>query len=191
MQKKAQKQVISILLIVLFILSVTYIFLHLRNQNEVSENQKISTNFNGSKTITINSTLPISDELGKKLDGKGTSKGIQGYTEFTIKNNLNKNIEYQICIEKKELENEIRGNYIKFYLTDEADNPQEGYEKSAVPMYNDLPSLSNAPGLRLLSSGTLEKKESKKLILRSWLSDSYAISTEDNEFTFDIVVKAK
>ena len=58
-------------------------------------------------------------------------------------------------------------------------------------MYNDLPSLSNAPGLRLVSSGTLEKKESKKLILRSWLSDSYAISTEDNEFTFDIVVKAK
>lgn len=189
MLKKSQKQFFLVILIILFLIAAFFIFFHAKSQNVPIKEKSISTKFYNSKEITLTSNLPISDELGKKLDGKGTEDGIQGYQEFNIKNNLKESVKYQIYITKKELKNEVRGNYIKFYLTDEADNPLEGYNQNSVPTYTDLLALNELPGSRLLYSGELKNNETKKLILRAWLSDSYIVSTENREFTFEINIK--
>ena len=193
MLKKNKKQVIYafVIVLVLFLISSLAIFVYLKNKDQADKNHWLSTNFKNSNEVTITSTLPISDALGKSLDGKGTEKGIQGYVEFSIKNNIDQPVEYEVLITKKELKKEIKGNYIKFYVTDEADNPEKGFEGNIVPTYNDLPSLTDLPGSRLLYSGKLNNNENKKQILRAWLSDSYAVSNDDNKFGFDIEVRAK
>ena len=193
MAKKNKKQANYFLFSGLFIFLVLVIIISfLTGFQEQEKTEKwISVDFNKSKTITIKSTLPISDELGKKLDGKGTQEGIQGYTELTIKNNLSRETDYEIYVEKIDSNNEISSNYIKFYLADEADNPLEGYGQNAIPTYNDLSVIKDAPTMRLLYSGRLEKEETQKIILRSWLSDSYVVSNDERDFVFNIVVKTK
>ena len=98
--------------------------------------------------------------------------------------------DYDIYLIKKNNEKEIKENYIKFYLTDEADNPLEGYKQNSVPTYNDLLSLVNLPAARSLYSGSLKGRETQKVILRSWLSDSYAVSNEERSFSFDVNARA-
>lgn len=192
MQKTVQKEKSYILFFVLFLLLCAIcIFIYSKNQNLENKNQSISTDFDNPKTITLSSTLPISDELGKKLDGKGTEDGIQGYTIFNITNNTNAEVDYQVCLSKKEVEQEIRENYIKLYLTDEADKPMEEFKQNAIPTYSDLLPLDDSSDLVLLHEGTLSKKEKRTLVLRSWLSDSYTVSNEKYNFTFDVVVKTK
>ena len=191
MLQKYKKQVIYVSLIVLFLIVVICIFLHLKSQNQVTKEQQLSTSYKDSKTVTIKSVLPISDELGRTIDGKGTEDGIQGYVELTITNNIDKKIDYDIYIEARVLDHEIKGNYIKFYLTDEADNPLDWYKQNTVPTYADLLSLTDKPGARVLHSGRLKEKESKKIIVRVWLADSYAVSNEIDSFSFDISTRAK
>lgn len=192
MQKTFQKEKSYILFFVVFLLLCAIcIFIYSKNQKVEYMNQSISTNFDNPKTITLSSDLPISDELGKKLSGKGTEEGIQGYTMFNITNNTNTDVNYQVCLSKKEVDQEIMGNYIKLYLTDEADNPMKEFKQKAVPTYSDLLPLDDSSGLVLLHEGTLLKNEKRTLVLRAWLSDSYAVSSEKYNFNFDVVVKTK
>ena len=192
MLNKKKKQVIYALLIVLgtiILVAANVCFYFAGKKTDTTES--ISTSFKDSSSITIKNTLPISDALGKKIDGKGTKEGIQGYSELTIHNNMDTKVAYDICVKKVETANEIRGNYIKFYLADTADNPMSGFESNTIPTFNDLPVLVSDPGLYLLTSDSLQAQEIKTIVLRSWLSDSYAISDESRDFTFTIVVKAK
>ena len=92
MLKKSQKQFFLVILIILFLIAAFFIFFHAKSQNVPIKEKSISTKFYNSKEITLTSNLPISDELGKKLNGKGTEDGIQGYQEFDIKNNLKESV---------------------------------------------------------------------------------------------------
>lgn len=193
MLKKNKKQVVTAISIVLilFVLSFVFSIFYFNSHKQSNSSDDITVKFDKSKNIIITSDLPISDELGKKIDGKGTDTGIQGYMEISITNNLSRTVEYEIYINKIQLSDEIRGNYIKYYLTDEADNPLKGFEKNAIPTYNDLPVLMDLPGSNLLYRGTIKEKEKQKLILRSWLSDSYVVSNEQHSFNYDVYVRTK
>lgn len=192
MLNKNKKQVVYALLIVMgfiVLVSINVCFYFAGNKKDTTDS--VSTSFAESSIINLSNTLPISDEFGKQIDGKGTKDGIQGYSELTIHNNLNKKVAFDICIKKNEVSKEIRGNYIKLYLSDTADKPLPGFEGNSVPSFSDLPVLVTDPGLYLLSSDVLQANETKKVVLRSWLSDSYAISDEKRDFSFTIIVKAK
>ena len=193
MLKKNKKQVVLALLIVscLFLVSILFVFFYFNRGKSEDKNQLVSTSFKESQTIILKNTLPISDELGRNIDGVGTEEGIQGYVVMSIQNNTDKDVNYDIYITKKEIEKEIKENYIKLYLTDEADNPLEGYEQNSVPTYNDIFSLVDFPAARLLYNGSLKGRENRKVVLRAWLSDSYAVSNEEKSFTFDVNVRAK
>ena len=193
MLKKNKKQVVLALLIVLcvFLVSILFVFFYFNRGKSEDKNQLVSTSFKESQTIILKNTLPISDELGRNIDGVGTEEGIQGYVVMSIQNNTDKDVNYDIYITKKEIEKEIKENYIKLYLTDEADNPLEGYEQNSVPTYNDMFSLVDFPAARLLYNGSLKGRENRKVVLRAWLSDSYAVSNEEKSFTFDVNVRAK
>lgn len=192
MVKKDEKQfALAILFIlVLFLSSLLVAYFHFKDKDQVEKDKNVSTKFQSSSTINIKSILPISDELGKKLDGKGTEEGVQGYLEFSIKNEHNKDMNYEIFITEKDLKEEIRANYIKFYLTDNVDNPLKGYEKNLIPSAADLLSLTDKPESKLLYKDTIKKKSSKKFKLRVWLADTYVVSDDENEYTFSVGVRS-
>lgn len=191
-KKKKQKNnkkyliVISILLLIIFALLVIYLF----NKNNKQENA-INTSLTDTSKILIKDVLPISDKLGKKLDGKGTEEGIQGYLKFFVENKSDKKVKFQLyAVENQEIST-INSNYIKMYLTDNADNPIKGYEKNMIPSYGELYVVLDKPEAKLLYEGTLEKFERKKYVLRTWLADSYAVSDDSREFLFNVGVKIK
>ena len=186
-KKKYHLLILPILLLVaLFCLLIFYI-----KSITVKEDRELSTKFEDSSVVTLKSILPISDKLGRNLDGKGTEDGVQGYVEFSIRNNLDKDVKYQIYIIPREVEKEIKGNYIKFYLTDNINNPVAGYEKNLLPTFNEFPVIVDKPEARLLYTDKIKVNEKKKFVLRSWLSDSFGISDRDLEFSYKVGVKIK
>ena len=88
-------------------------------------------------------------------------------------------------------QDEIRSNYIKLYLTDDKNNPLEGFENNKIKSYADLYALNDKPGSRLVYRGNLVSGSSKKFILRSWVSDSYVLSKNEEVFNYDIDVRIK
>ena len=192
MNKKNKKQVLLAFLIVfiLFMISLVVAFFYYRNQDKKNNDNLLKVKFKSSDVITIENRLPMSDEFGKNLDGTGTEEGVQGYVEFSIKNENSKDVDYIVYLTKQDVSiTELRGDYIKFYFTDIADNPMTGFEKNMLPSFNDLTSLVDMPEGRLVYNGSLESGEEKSFKLRAWLSDTYTISDTEEGFSVDVNVK--
>lgn len=183
---KNTKQIIIAFLIVLFfiILSVFITFM-IKNNSIEKDNLDVSID---SKNIIVTNELPISDVLGKKIveSDKNT-----GYATIKVKNKNNNNVKYQVFVTKKQTNNLIKENYIKLYLSDSNSNAMEGFDSSLIPSFNDLRYLNDKPSSKLLYEGTIKGKETKKLVLRVWVSDSYALSDTLENFSFDINVREK
>lgn len=152
---------------------------------------KINVNFEDNDIVKLTNKLPISDEIGKNYNGTGVDKGIEELKTFTISNPNDEKVSYEIYLTKvvNNIE-DMRSGYIKLYLTDEKNNPVEGF-KEKLKTYYDLPALNDKLSSRLLYSGSLVSGSSKTFILRSWVSDVYIISDEVQDFNFDIDVRIK
>jgi len=139
-------------------------------------------------TIKIEDKLSVSDDFGKNISDDNNHSF--GYIEFEVLNNVEYVRNFEIYITENENDNEINPSYIKFYLTDIDGNPCTNYDQNKIPSYVDLNYLNNKPSSKLLLSDSLGKLESKKYILRVWITDSYIIENSDKTFTFDIGVRA-
>ncbi len=139
--------------------------------------------------IYLNNSLPMGDERGKSLDGKGTDVGVQGYLEFTIKEEKGKNSRFAIVILKKKVAKEINGNYIKLYLTDIKDNALAGYDGKLIPTFNSLEGANNDTDEKILFKDKIKANEEKKYKLRVWLSDTSAIEKDKKEFKIHLDAK--
>ena len=193
-KKKISKGFFQSVLIVLF--SLLALFLILAIYQKTEEYRKLSysvdAKFETTDVVNLDNKLPISDELGKKYMGSGMEKGIAEYKEFVISNGNEKKITYEIYLTKISKKNKsIRSNYIKVYLTDENDSPIKGFEGNSIKSYYDLYTLKDKPGSKLLYRDTLEKGDSKKFVLRSWVADTYVISNKEEVFDYDIDVRIK
>ena len=193
--KKQEKNsfIKSIFIVILsFIFFVLIILLQIKINEYKKSLIKIDVIFNNSVIITINNKLPISDALGKTFKEKRESTHVEGYSSFTIKNPNEKKITYEIYLTKRVLEsNEINPNYIKLYLTDKNDKPYAGFDTNSVPSYGSLYALSDRPGSRLLYRDSLVSGATAEFKLRSWLSDTYVVSTNSEDFIYDISVRVK
>jgi hypothetical protein len=182
---------VIVLLFIIFILGIL-IFKHStssNNTNNVVNSEDLSVNFKDNSKIEIKNILPVSDTLGITFDGSGTADGIQGYSEFAVENlGSNKN-SYEIYIKKIDNDNEINGNYVKFYLTDDEDVAFDNFNSNILPTYNTLSTLSDKPDSKLLYSGTIDSNDKINFKLRVWLSDSYAVSDDLEVFDFEIFVR--
>ncbi len=139
--------------------------------------------------ITFNNSLPISDSLGKEMTYSKANKDIQGFSEIIINNPNEDKMSYSLVITKKNnSESKINDNYVKIYLTDENNNPIKGFESEMIPSFPDLKIFRNDSMRRILYKGVIKKGEEKKYILRSWISDSYAISSQIEECSFIVEV---
>jgi len=157
-----------------------------------SENVGLITTYSSSQHVEIKNILPIADELGVIVNGKSVEAGSYGFLQFSIKNNNKKNTKYRVYIIKELNESfNISDRYIKFCLTDSNNILLDNYDIKNLPTYSDLFSLNDKPGARLIYSGTLDTNQEKEFILRSWLSDKYEITDDEESFSFDVFVEAK
>ena len=100
-------------------------------------------------------------------------------------------IEYEIYLVKNKVkEKEISEKFIKMYLTDHNNIPLDGFEKNLIPVFSNLVILNDKANGKLLYRGKINANSKLKFKLRIWVSDSYAISKENEQFSFSINVRA-
>ena len=191
LNKHREQLVLATVIVCLLFVVYTFIaYIYMLNKSiSVTENDVIF-NYIDSTELYLSSTLPISDILGKKYNGEESERGIHIYKKFSITNISLSKRKYEIYVNNLNYNNTLSDNYIKLYLTDYDDNPFEGFEKNLIPSYVQLKDISNKSGYKLLYAGELLSGKNQNFILRGWVSDSYGNITSNENFTFDIAVRA-
>lgn len=193
MVKKDVKQLtLAIIVIVcLFVVFMGFGFLFDKYKSSDDKTYNLGVKFSDNRNVYLENTLPVTDKIGKELDGVSSSKSLQGFKEFSIENNYDKKIDYQIYLKvKNSCENMIDEEYIKLYLTDTSNNPLSGFENNKLPTYSSISSLNDKPDSKLLYTGSINKNSISKFRLRVWVSDLYSINRDKECFSFDIYVKS-
>lgn len=188
---KKQMFLTLLLIFILFCVVFCFIFLLKDNSTKKDNNFDLSVKYlNNIDSVTIENILPINDIVGKKLDGKGTKEGTQGYLEFTLKSNSSNEVDYKIIVDadNKSKENIIDDKYIKLYLTDFNDVAYDGYNKNDVPTFLDLFVDENAPSDKILYQGTIDSNKKQYFRLRVWLANDYILS-DTNEEKFSVKLR--
>ncbi len=186
----------KILLISLFLVVIILVFLYgnyRKNMNSVIPNNKsLYVRFEASDIVGIQNKLPVSDTLGKKFNGEGTEDGVQGYLEFSITNNENNKVKYEIIATKQKVDGkEINNHYVKMYLTNIENEPLPGFDLNSVPVYYYFPKANDRSSGKVLYTGVLQKNSSETFKLHMWLADNYGITTIPESFKVDIDVQVK
>jgi len=177
------------LIIILVVFLQFYLLKSYYSVESSKQTEDLVVKFETSDTIHLNNKLPISDTLGKTLTGKGMEEGIQGYLKFSIENKTGKNQKYTILVFKETVDSkELDGNYVKFYLTDQNDQPFEGFAKNVIPNYAGFSASSKKPAARVIYTGVIGKNKSQSFRLRMWVSDNYAFTSDLEEFLIKIDV---
>ena len=158
--------------------------------NFYSSGEVVSIKYSGNQIISISNSLPMTDVVGKGINFENHKAGITGYLEFEVKSNVSRKVKYDIYLTKDDLENEVPIKFVKLYLTDENDKVIEELEFASVLTYYDLDDLSDSND-KLLYSGTLKDKESKKFKLRMWVADTYELTTDEKKFSVKLDIKKK
>lgn len=143
------------------------------------------------KKIILNNELLLTDSAGKLLTTDNNKIGTTGYIEFEVKSTVDEKVKYEIYLNKENADPELPVKFIKVYLTDENDVALNGYNVSNIPTYYDLRVSDIDPSGKLLYSGTLKDKNSKKFRLRMWVSDTYEITSDTKIFSTILNVKVK
>ena len=183
-----KKQILYALIIVFVVSALSIAVVSFFNKGSSNADKKLSLKYNSIKSIKITNKLPISDELGKNMN---ENTDIKSYVTFDVVNDNDCDLDFDIYLTKKSTKHDIRGDYIKFYLTDENDNPLEGFKKNLLPSYKDLKVLNDKPASKLLYKDSIKKNSKKSYKLRVWISDSYAISDSLEEFYANLGVRSK
>lgn len=177
---------IGICLILLAICSFTVcLFLYFHGRDSALQNATIVFSYSdNSSKLMIDSSMPITDAIGKKLDYIPDQEKY-GYSEFSVFANMQgmDSVQYEIYAKPVGVAVELPTNYVKLYLTDlDKDVPVDGYDGGVVPTYKDLKVANTDPGAKKVYSGTLKKNETQRFRLRIWLADTYPITTEISSF---------
>lgn len=112
-----------------------------------------------------------------------TSKNDNTFYSFSIENDFNKDINYEILLEP--IMGEVDFGSIKLCLTDDKD---EECSSSKVMSLLDLED-SSIDGNKILYKDTLKATSMKKFNFRVWISDSNKDINDDTSFIFKIDVK--
>lgn len=139
--------------------------------------------------VSITNKLPLTDNVGRRIELNDEHRDIQGYVECTLQSNSSKKLDYELYLLKGLEEEVIDTNYIKIYLSDDFDIAMDGYDKNAVPTYASLKVADSDPAGARLYIGSLSGREKVSFKLRMWVADSYVITDEVKKF--EILLKAK
>lgn len=195
MKKEFHKQAIILFLTLVLLIVVFFVAVFIAKSKFSSSNiltkssNVVSLEFIEDNAISITNMLPVTDEVGKRIQSTDDKDGVQGYFDFVVKSNVKEKVNFEVYLTKTNVEKEIETNYIKVYLTDsKTDAALDGYNRNKIPTYFDLRVAANDPGGKQIYTGTLENYSSKNFRLRMWLSDSYVISSEEKGFSVKVNV---
>ena len=149
-------------------------------------NSKISMtyteNMNG---ISIQDALPTSDEVGKKLNGKGE------YFDFTIKSNVvNSSITYEIAA-IKDKSSTISDDFIKLYLEKQNSGTYEQVmEPTIFKSITKRSKIGSPKGSMVLYKLNRKKSGTDNYRLRMWIKED-AVVEMDKSYTVKVNVYGK
>jgi len=172
--------------IIAVLLCVLVYFIFSTSKNNIDEADVIL--YADLENVSIDNSLPVNDKFGKNISDNISG----GYkkVDFEIVNVSSKSKTYQLYIKKNNLNtNEINNDFVKFYLTDDKDNPVGVFDNNKVPSYRNLSYIKDKADSKVLYSDKIDKYQRKKFIIRVWVTDNY-VSLSDNYFSFDIGVRS-
>ncbi len=178
-KKSWSKKILLALGILIGLVGVSYALWHI-TLSGTNNNTITATCFNVSFTdqnnISIEKAYPLLDEEGKKLTPY----------EFTITNNCDTYVKYDINLEILNNSTLTNMDYIKLMLDDETPALVSSYDVTTK-------TLSNASTAYKIKMSYLNAKESKTYYLRLWLDENVTGETEgvqNNTFISKITVNA-
>ncbi len=132
--------------------------------------------------VSITNAFPKSDSEGKLIKESGDDGVANGYFDFNVTSTMGGNMTipyyvYAVDI-TGDVEHKLASKYVKLYLSDQEDQPIEGYE-GEVPTFASLDPIkandSNGEEVqgKKLYYGYVNGEEVKKFRLRMWLSNRY------------------
>ena len=186
---KVKKILISFLIVFLFsVVMMSFIVIKkLKTPDKSSSDYKsLVFNYNLTNNVKILNSVAITDEFGKNIEEDDSSTSYD-FKNFSVRNDSEDIITYSICLTKKDSGfDKIKSNYIKVYLTNKNGEDLNDYFKNKIPTFSDLSVLKNKPSSVNLYSDSINVGETKYYTLRTWLSDSYIVDTNVEDFSFDI-----
>lgn len=141
--------------------------------------------------IFINNSLPMTDEVGKKIDALSHDMEAVSYLEFEVNSLVNNKLKYEIILEVDDENSTIPIEYVKLYLTDENDKPIDAYDCVGLPTIRNLEKNVYESDNFVLYRGTLKDKTSHKFRLRVWVADTYELSADEKEFRGKLSLNTK
>lgn len=195
-EKNYEKFILSgalILLLIVSVVGITYaVFSYQREgekNNVITTGSIIFTYTETTNGINLQNAMPISDEVGKKLE---RSENNEGYFDFNVSCSLagTARINYEVYATKLNVENPLSEEYVKMYLTDgTTDQPILGYDND-VPTYYSLKDSTVASGSKTLYTGSFTNSGVQSFRLRMWLSNQYTVTDQSNDFKIKVNIKA-
>ena len=190
---------ISILIIAFVGISyAAYNFSFSSQENAISTGT-ISLNFlNNTDSISINNAIPISDEEGKQLSGKGNVYDFSVQTFFSAITVIN----YEISVQKTSTDTTSLSNEnVRLYLQKKdgkayIDTSITTIPQPFVPLKEDS-FLGSRKGNMVIYSGTfsnttnIEQQFSQSFRLRIWVAQDTVIDSISREFRIQLNVTAK
>lgn len=194
--------IVGISILIIAFVGVSYAaynsFISDSNSNMISTGT-ISLSFNNqSKSVSMNSMMPMSDEVGKNLTGDGN------VYDFVVRTNLapHTTLNYEISAEKVKTDTEmLSDDSVKLYLQKYDLNQYVDTPITSIPQYfNALTEdsfLGSKKGTMILYSGTFSntsdeaKDFSENFRLRMWVDQNTIIDSVSRNFNIKLNVTAK
>lgn len=167
--------ILILVILVISVISLSFASFQKEKQDDSSNSIKtgnISMNYTESVNgISINNAMPISDTVGKSLNGEGEC------FDFTINTTIagDVSLEYEIAAIKDETST-IPDSNIKLYLEQQVSG---SYEQIMAPtVFTPIESKSNVgspAGSMILKTVTKEKTSSDNYRLRMWIDENATV----------------
>lgn len=182
---------VSVLLVVIVILAFIIFFSAPKNvKKEVIDAGDVSMtytdDFNG---LSITNTSPITDEIGKNLEGADQ------YFDFTISTNVlsSATVEYEVSLVKNKAISTISDDDIRIYL--EKQNSGSYVKVFGPEKFTGITKKSeigSPKGSMIVSKVTNEESVTENYRLRMWLSDKAQVTTDVIwNYTVEVIVNGR
>lgn len=188
--KKIVLSTILVMLLFISVIGITYaIFTYAKEGKEANRISTGSLTFSYTETsngISLTNAVPVSDTVGKAMTNGN------GYFDFNVSCKIvgTNVIKYEVYTTEENVSSKLDPAFVKIYLTDgTTDKPLSGYD-GTVPTYSSLPATSISGGSRRLYLGTFNSTGVQSFRLRMWVSESYSVSSNSQQFKIKVNVKA-
>lgn len=179
-KKELVMLVVGIFLIVAIVLGVSYAYIKYESKQEklnVAGTECLSISLeNESAPISVTKSYPIREEEGKKS---------KPYT-FTVKNNCETVVDYNINLEALNSERRMESKYIAVYIDEEEKGILSSYKEAKLYYKDDV---YEGVESHTILSGYLEPHGSQNHTLRLWIDETADNGSQNKEFLSKVVIE--